>query len=47
VIISFSDSLGSFAEHRGGDLSSDSRQGKKDFGVAMLWYFAIGTARGG
>lgn len=36
VIISVGDSLRGFAEHRGGDLSSDSWQGQKHFGVTML-----------
>src|SRR5487761_140307 len=36
VIISFSKRLRSFREHRGGDDSTHSRQGKKDGHVAML-----------
>jgi hypothetical protein len=36
VIISFRDGLRSLAEHRGGDFSSQPRQGQKDSGVTML-----------
>src|ERR1700733_14192950 len=41
VIISICDSLRGFAEHRGGDDSSNSRQGKKDFRVTMLFCFTL------
>ena len=36
VVISFRDGLRGLAEHRGGDFSSQSRQGEKDGGVTML-----------
>ncbi len=43
MVISFSDSLGSFAEHRGGDFSSHSRQGQEDGRVTMLLVLAVRT----
>jgi hypothetical protein len=44
VVISFCDGLGSLAEHRGGDFSSQPRQGQKDGLVTMLtrWSIAAG-----
>src|SRR6185312_4936250 len=37
VVISIRDGLRGLAEHRGGDFSSQSRQGEKDGGVTMLF----------
>ena len=45
VVISLCDGLRGLAEHRGGDFSSQPRQGQKDGGVAMLGLALFGACQ--